>query len=470
VNSTHRSVAFVLALAGCSASSGPSPIVESGSRLEALYYELDGLRVFVGFRDIARNEDCAFGAGLSNAPGPGGVSYCLPSNAGLIVEYSDPACTQPIVEVPDGMTPKEVVIAPDDTCAAFPTVRAIGAVVNVDTIYQRDSAGGCYEIFASGNVVREVGDEIPIDDFVRAVETETPARERIGRVDLVADDGARLAVAGYDEARRETVLPWTNGNRWLARGIAAGDALLAPGSLYADTHCRVGVAQVFRDEASCPFTIAAEVSAGSCGQPHFNLHQIGASVAPSQLFLWTSDGYCVNAGFSDDDASSPVYYEMADVLSTDDLEELTVVTLGRGRVIEDFYADHDGDRVLPAGTFHDTLLGVDCALARANDGRARCMPPMWRSSGFADASCTELMTTASAGNSCGDAPAAPPGFVSLIGDDGFAAGYAVGRPEALEEFEVQDGACTKLPGQIAGFRLTPLGADHFAPFTDHTTP
>ena len=69
---------------------------ESGSRLEAIVETGGaGSEVLAYFRDRERDESCVF------APDRGGGWRCFPKLRGIVVGFTDSACTSPIYGCPD---------------------------------------------------------------------------------------------------------------------------------------------------------------------------------------------------------------------------------------------------------------------------------------------------------------------------------------------------------------------------------
>ncbi len=122
---------------------------ESGSRIRMrVGTTSDGARIFLGWHDAARHEDCEFVKAIDSR------KRCLPTGA-MNVYYREAGC-----KTPNGYTPKppcpdtsppRYAIASDHTCAptgqvVLARVFPISSLLNVSpgtTIFVRDADGAC---------------------------------------------------------------------------------------------------------------------------------------------------------------------------------------------------------------------------------------------------------------------------------------------------------------------------------------
>ncbi|MBL8626543.1 MAG: hypothetical protein JNK64_34825 [Myxococcales bacterium] len=430
-----RRVLTALAVAGLAACGDDAPAARdhftSGTRLRAQWWEFaGGTTLFRGFVDTARGEPCWF----DELVGPSGVDRCLPSGALTFfrrsaTSFADPACTEPVVSA-SGAEPA-VLAVPDDACASEPALFELGPVAA--THYRRDAGGAC--VVETAGLFHTLGPAIPLDRFAAATPTVEPAGGRIDGYALVADDGARQVIGGWDRDRGERVVdsPELPDGRWSPRGIAYADV-----GVFADAGCTRAVARKYGDSAVCPVTTI--LGAGG----HW---AAGARIDPRALFRRDGAGACV--AFSDD--RGDLFFEIGAPIAADAFAPLRTVAAGAGRVRRQDAAGPDGAPILPRweAPLLDTATAQPCAVRVASDGVARCLPQRYDGGYFADAACTQPVLQASA----------PPALVAI--EDRAAAMFVVrpvGAPYAAATVYVQQPTgCTGVP-RVDGFDYFLLGA------------
>jgi hypothetical protein len=397
----------LLALSGCG--DPPEPDFASGSRLKATYWSIDGTKVFERFRDTLRGEDCSFAIPRPRGADGRGVTYCLPPGQ-HIIGYRDAGCTQPVAGVTAPGTGDAVAIAAGDTCEAFPEVRALGAAITSFERFDLDVDDHCVPMGAAtappGETWRPVGDTIPLDDFVRAEERIEDVSDRIARVVLVSDDGARLPTAGWDATREETVVeggpPTASGQtRWLPRGIAydfGSGANAHAASLYADAACTEAVATKYADSAACPIDAVYGFIPVSCNQYDYRMLEAGDTLAAgSSLFAFDASGACIGVGAAGTDTR---FIRETKEIPLAEFETSQRVPRGTGGVTQAYVAAADGLPIYPVDALTVRATGEACTVQRAEDGETRCLPYDTIELVYSDPACTEAIAESFNFTSC----------------------------------------------------------------------
>ncbi len=467
-------VGVVVAAAACSSRRHvAAPGFANGSRLAARYDDVAGTTVLRTFWDRARGEECAFQLL------PDGGAACLPASALADGWFADAACSDELVEIPDvpaGRTPAQsLVVAPDDACTQAPTVRALGPVFPTADAWYRKSDGSCVQGHGGTRpaTLRRIGDAVPLASFVHAGARVEPGSGGVDAVVLVADDGARLTLFGFDRARAEWAHAITDDDgqrRWwpvhVAYNYGAG-APGTPGTYFADAACAqpTGIKDAF--DALCPITTVVEFVPGDACTPFTTrLHAAGAPVDPASLHALATDGSCVAAPPAAD-APLERYVIMGGVVAKDALSAASTVELGGARVAQRFDGTPDGAAITPVpGLLHDRQRDVDCEVFVAADGARRCLPPALDAISYADAACTQPIFRMNAPVGC--APPAPPTEVRL--DAHALAVLGAVTPSTI--YAATGSACNAVGPPPSGSYWFALGAEiapsAYAPATLHT--
>ncbi len=389
----------------------------SGTRLLADRWAFDDVEVLKSFHDVGLDQPCDFEL-------PGATRRCLPANRAIHREgvgpYADRSCSEPWAAA-DVQAPFAVV-TPRDACAGSPVVHRTGPLEQRAAFFRDGERCVRSTLTVSMQPLREV---VPAESFVAAHE-ENEARE--GRVDarvLVADDGARLTLAGFDRAREEVVLPDDAADgtlRWLPSRVAFKNAGAELPARCADAAAKIA------SSAVCPLS-AALVLEGSCGRGE--LHLLGAPVAG-----------CIDGSFT---------FAVAGAIPAERFARATYADRGSGPVRRRSF---DG---VTLGPLVDAASGEPCVVVRATDGVDRCLPEQSELVAyFADETCT---TPAFAHPLNGCETGAWPTLVR----DRARAYQVTGMASAL--YESKDGACAPFAPAVrsASFSVRELGAERFTP-------
>lgn len=449
---TFRVLLVLVAVSGTSCS---TPVAdpfgfESGTRLKAKYVEGGGTKVLQSFHDTVRNEDCAFGAppGTPSMVGPGGETYCLPIARPVFRGYADPSCTQRLFEVPTGSAVSVVVDDPTRNCEQHPTVYSLGEPFE-GMIYGVGVGGECFESGAAAAPLRRLGAPLPIDTFVRAVETKESTGGRLDRLVLVADDGARVVTGGFDTQRNEAVEGgWDEDeDRWVPRGIAYGD------TSYLDPACTRQLATKLFDSAFCPITAVYEFLPLVCNQYGSRWREAGLLLDDAKIFQRSETGLCAEA--IDPWQASGVYLvEMKAEIPRTAFAPLQRTEVGEGAITQTFIAEVGQSPLMPSGVLTDRSTGATCSFRPTTDGTLRCVPSATSpEQAYADPSCTELVARSNESTDCqgNTTPVPLAARVSQLDADNVATVYAVAAEGSTLAtiYRKQASACTSEPGGTA---------------------
>ncbi len=403
--------------ADASATAAPLRDFTSGTRLLAERWELEDVEVLRGFHDTVLDVACDFDL-------PGATRRCLPAASAIHREgvgpYADSACSEPWAAA-DAQA-AFAIVTPRDACAASPVVHRTGPI-EVRTAFFRDGERCVRAAFSVDmQPLREV---VPAESFVAAHE-ENEGRE--GRVDarvLVADDGARITVGGFDRVRSEVVAPDDAADgtlRWLPSRVAFRNAGAEP-----PAHCATAATKI-ASSAVCPLS-AVLVLDGACGRGRF--YALGAPVAD-----------CLAGSFA---------FGVGDPIPADAFARATWADRGSGAVRRRSF---DG---VTLGSLVDAESGEPCTVATASDGVPRCLPE--RSElvvYFADATC-ETPAFAHPLSGC------ETGAWATLVRDGSRAYEVIGEAAAL--YESRGDACAAFAPTVPSraFAARELPASRFAP-------
>lgn len=352
----------------------------SGTRLRARYRVVgDLVEVFTTFHDVKLDLDCAFEDETGSHVGPRASSYCYPAGLARHREksgpYLDAACTVPAAPAPVSGAASYVLVEPSDACTTAPKVY-VARPPKKQRTFSSDGNGGC----SAGAVasVQAIGELLPMDAFVRAVEQIEPRPGRIGARVLVGDDGSRRVIGGYDRARDEAVRAGMSEDG-IPRWLPSRTAFVGAGEpLFADAACSVPAAAKIARTATCPLS-AALVLKGSCG--------IG-----SYFVLGEPLSSVFRGAANECAAGSPLdvlAFRLGAAIAPASYEPIVAVDVGGARVRRRGIGGVEGAPV----AWTDVVAGVTnepCVVVPSADGTLRCLPA--RSEGvvlFADEACTE---------------------------------------------------------------------------------
>jgi hypothetical protein len=440
----------------------PPPDFVSGSRLRARFHVIDGLvPVFTTFHDAALDVDCAYDDESGAHVGPGASSYCLPGGMARHREgagpYLDLACTQRAAFTgssgatsPGGapLAPSAyVLVEPRDACTTAPqTYTALSP--RRHRAFLRDDRGACVEIETQS--VQPLGDAIPLETFVHAVEQVEPRDGRIAARVLVGDDGSRRVVGGFDRLRAEPSrvgTPDDGSRRWLPARVAFVGGFDV---VFADAACRVPAATKIARTATCPLS-AAVVLDGGCGAGQY--YELGERLSTS--FERDPANACVARP-----APEPLAFALGPPVAAPAFEPVVTVDVGGARVRRRGVGA-EGDLPVAWAEVVDVDSGEACGVSTAADGELRCLPAAAEVvSFFADAACTER-AFAHALTGCEAGPG--PRFVR----DGAAVParvLEVGR-ELAAVFTLEGGTCVQFAPRVPSllFAASEIDPGRFAP-------
>jgi len=366
-----------LGVLGCDAGERAAPAVTerdaapprdfaSGSRLRARYHRVDDLvDVLVGFHDAMLAVDCAFADEQGGHLGPGATAYCLPDGMARHREgsgpYLDGQCTEAVgVAPPSGGAGAFAVVQPRDACTRAPVVYAARSA-ELRRVYVKEASGLC--VLGDRIVVQPFGDRVPEGTFVRATEVAEVSPARIGARVLVAEDGARVVVGGYDRVRGEAVRVGDAGDgeaRWVPSRVAfRGTGEL----LFGDATCAQPVATKIARTATCPLS-GAVVLEGACGGGTY--HALGEPLAAA--FGVSASGACVRA-----ESSATFVVALGEAVPASAFSVATVVDVGGARVRRRSTRG-DGPEAVTWTEIVDVATSEACVVAPATDGTLRCLP------------------------------------------------------------------------------------------------
>lgn len=374
---------------------GAAPIRDfaSGTRLRARAFAWGDVEALRAFRDTTLGIDCAFDL-------PGAVPRCLPAKRALHREgvgpYADRLCAEPWAAT--DVAAEHAVVLPADACAASPVVHRAGPV-ETRSAWFRD--GERCARATTTVTMQPLAEVVPAESFVAAHEENARREGPIDARALVADDGARLVVGGFDRARGEVVLPDDAADgllRWLPARVAFRNAGAEP-----PPWCSTAATKIAAS-ATCPLS-AVLVLEGSCGRGVF--HALG-DPAPD----------CLPGSFA---------FVVGPPIAPAAFARATYADVGSGPVRRRSF---DG---VVLGALVDAASGEPCVVAPAADDVSRCLPAQSELVAyFADDACA---TPAFAHPLTG----CESGALATLVRDG-AKAYAVGA-EVSSLFELRGGAC-----------------------------
>lgn len=396
----------------------PAPLRDfaSGTRLHVVRWVFDDVEMVRELHDVALDVACDFDL-------PGATRRCLPSARAVHREgagpYADAACAEPWA-ASEAQAPFAVV-TPRDACAGAPVVHRTGPIEERTAFFRDGDACVRAAFTVTMQPLREV---IPADSFVAAHEQN---ERRDGRIDarvLVADDGARVTIGGFDRVRGEVVAPDDAADgllRWLPARVAFRNAGADP-----PAHCAAAATKI-ASSASCALS-AALVLEGICGRGRF--HALGAPIAD-----------CIAGSLA---------FALGDAIPADTFVRATYTDRGWGDVRRRSFDD------VMLGGLVDAASGEPCRVVLASDGVPRCLPDeVAFVAYFADPACE---TPAFARPITGCEIGAPRTLVR----DGARAYEVVGTAASL--YESRGGACAPFEPTVASELLSvrELAASRFA--------
>ncbi len=357
-----RVIAVCLALAACGDNTRPELVMQSGSRLQLITYELaDGTRDFdrTVFHDSQRDEDCTVML-LSS-----GERHCIPTSAGGTTVFTDSACQKPVgvmaTEEPPGYFLRSFTL--NGMTRPSRLYRPGGAIAAPAQRWEQQDSF-CFGPYPADPLFYfGLAEEIPTDSFVTVRVTTTLENDRLTLAIDGSDDGWRMPGAITDHVLE---VPCT-----LQPSANASEAPCIPDlpttTYYANADCSAPLVTADRtllriQETGCTSVVARGGLIG--GQVYEQLGESCVAVVAPPQSLYTAG------------------------------EVTPVATLARAEV------PPDGERLVPIELMadevherdvylHDRDLEADCRVTLL-DGSYACVPfaPLTPVVYFTDAACT----------------------------------------------------------------------------------
>jgi len=355
--------ALALALAGCPASKDePVQLLENqatpGTRLRPQFVRGENLRLFRGWRDTARGEDCGFRTAAD------GVLRCLPGAAGLEA-FANDQCTEPALVVgvlaPCLLPSHALVRVGADACDSRLRVLSLGPALA--KVYAREPGGGCLEAGPpEGTLAFRAGAELDPASFVGARRDVDPAVRGLAITRLAAADGATGELQLQDAASGSPCAPGGYGSR--IRCLPISLASTSPPAFGNDV-CTEPAAY----PRPCPGVAFAYLTLGVPGTPggvsDFEIRPLGAE---TPIFS-RANAFCMPV-----DSAPDAGRLLGPVVSPDRFVTGTFTTAGERLRID--AVRFEGVTPLAAmSMLLDANLGdVWCMPHVAADGQVRCLP------------------------------------------------------------------------------------------------
>lgn len=351
----------------------------SGTRLRAKLIVAGDARELVGFYDSLRKEDCTFQLAED------GRTRCLPVTfpyfpSGTI--FADASCKTEVTFAPaiaascDAEHAKYALVTRYDSGCGAASPAALRSVI--ETVSTTDlfvaAAGTCTRqtVASAGARAVAVGDVVPWDDFVEAVETVIPGASLSERI-LVASDGARQHL-GFRIASLDAECTFQLMSDGQTRCVPVGT--VGPVS-YSDAACTKAAFVYDSRNGPCAGTtklwLHAERSAAACNgiRAVYSLRDLSVNPSGTYLESSTSPGSPPTCLWSDlSGGYGP--RRAIDVDLTPSLPTRPRYGQASGRLVPALVAQ-PGTQTLARG-WHDTERGVDCTFTLASDGKLRCLP------------------------------------------------------------------------------------------------
>ncbi len=356
----------LVALVACGRIGFDDRLDERVPRLRPRWIVFDDARAPYGLYDTVLESPCS-PASLSD-----GRTYCVPYGLGTGLNYTDAACTAPVVGIPpvcDG-TPTFLILS--DRC--LQDVYRRGDVRSISTWYRRDAAGTCLDAGAvpAGFTVFDVGPRVDAATELAGMIAEAPegsGRLRVRR--YRGDDGVVVAGPYHDAQYGFDCLASTQLDG--ARACVPIGRLAVTGE-FEDAEC---TAPKFQMPAACAPVQLGFAGVDACGRPEIH----GLVPAPATP-LFDVVGTCV-AATPDPTA---MYARTSGVVTLASIDY--VPAAGSGRIVP-VERTVGGEPVGADPVLFDQLLAERCT-PNGFGTEPRCIPvAMAVVTRFTDAACTQ---------------------------------------------------------------------------------
>jgi hypothetical protein len=360
----------------------------SGTRLLARGWDADGALVLRDFFDVERNEPCGFMEDGQWRIGPGPSYWCLPLQAAkhdaATGPFADADCKTPLAAAPVDGAATYAIVRPKNACGTAPRVHRVGESKRALARFLQD--GVCV---AGDRPVLSyaLGEEVPLDAFVRATEQALPPSDadtsaRIASLMLVASDGAKMSLGGFDRERNEpgrVENPSGAAARWVPLRVAfAGGGEV----LFGDAACTSPLATKLAYDAACPLS-AMVAFEGPCAAVTY--HALGPRVEAQPVYR-ADDKTCTA---STAEKAGVIAYQTGAPIDPSAFAPATEKDSGGAKVKRRGYAGPGGGAAAFSSELVDAQTSEPCEPALAEGGVLRCLPTaVVDVSMFADSACT----------------------------------------------------------------------------------
>lgn len=415
------------------------PPYASGTRLRAEIYEIGAVRRFATWFDTQRGEPCAA------AVAEDGVTRCLPSEMSVGVQYTDAACTIPLIV---GEVPMDKTDCPSSDTHARYQVGERTRIVQVGapytgTVYQAQQ-GSCVMVGNAPWPYYQVGATVDPASFV-ALHDELTRSGDLAYIEQVGDDGARLLDTDH-------LVVAATGVRGAFYQTSHDELQLVPddpraGLVYSEPTC-TDPAVFVQGAATATHALIAQRH-DTCSDALFDA-TLGVQL--TTFYQRDGSGGCTAA-------TLPTGDEVYRATSLVPLQPLAIATLGApaGQGVVAATWTFSQGQTLPGG-FYDASHGDQCLPITLASTYERVCAPIWdsRPAVFRDQTCTTEIDGYPHCRGNWRATWYPDALASFT-CDGFAwQVYAYDQPIAGPYYEERDGTTCALadPGAVA-----PLGPD-----------
>jgi hypothetical protein len=353
--------------AGASSDAGPDGAAPddaefvSGTRIRATYWLAeDGTRRYTGLFDTKLQVACSF------SKAEDGKVRCLPMDtADAANVFADMNCMQPLGHVDAqwcttpkyGMQPQQAA-----GCAAGPIVYALGASVNLATIYNPAGAN-CNPSPAAGQKLFDLGSKVAPTEFVEGTTVQEASGRRIATTYIVGADGSKSRRGLFDTKLGVScyVGVAADGERRCLPDVTAGFI-----GDFADMGCTMPL--VLGGSSPCNGASAAygqKVDNGVCPN-RLHIFPLGSKFTGTQVFRGMS---CLSGaplqGFD--------YYALGAEVDPTSFDKFTEMKIGTTRLQITAVVDAEGARQ-ETYFLYDSLRKEPCSFSKVADGSTRCVP------------------------------------------------------------------------------------------------
>jgi hypothetical protein len=361
---------------------GSYPDYASGTRLRARVYKTaDGDKLWHGWRDSARNENCAF------LTAEDGTRRCLPEIEAYAQYFADDKCTQPLILGVACRTPAYVAF--DAMGCGTTAFFKRGAAVTPASVYARSGTNCATATPPAGHDLYATTRE-PAAGFVAATEVHDP-RGALMAGYYQAEDGALQPIGAWDPAANQACAPLPPDV--LDRCVPSPMPTLSARILnHTDMMCMSPLYTRFKNACGTyPLAIGTVSTYDDQAPPTCNggyartYYRLGGEYTGATFSK--SSGTCMSSSRP----SNTGTFAFGAMITTADMPGIKLADVGAGRVKLRYLASATGGKIYPT-SFFDTTTGMTCAAAVSN-GTLRCLPQGAEAMFFADDHCMSAYYT-----------------------------------------------------------------------------